>query len=1565
MIRLKSSILIGIIVIIFNQNVSCGEDGFFTVVGSNLLKYQKSYRVSVAYQGYKDDKILQIGVKNTDKNTVKYENLQNVTLSGEGVQNVDFDLKSQTEGDYVIEVKSVTGDKFESFKKLHMNTKRFSVFIQTDKSVYKPKDNVKFRIMVLDAETRPFEFESIDVYVTDGGDNRVKQYENVKNKFIKGVFQNELQLSDQPVMGTWKIHVKVNGDDDTVKSFDVDEYVLPTFEVSIDANPDANFKDGVIRATVKAKYTFGKIAKGNATVTAEVSIPHWGYRPWSRNGQSNNKKVSKTVEVDGKKFVEFDVVKELEMKESSYYRKVKLFATFTEQLSGKEANASTTVEVHKTPHKMDLSKSAEKIKPGLPFKITADIRFHDKNTPVSDKFNPVNFTVSYFYDAPRMCKRRIWQPYYTTYEEITPIAIALDADMADGPDTGVSSDSAVSTDAIAEQPTTTEPQTTTDPTTTMIPETTTREVKYEEYECREEKSYDKQIEVFIKNGIAEIDIEIPSNTTHIRVKAQYLSNEESLYYISKADSESNEFIQAKLTTGRPSLSDTITIQVLATSEISQLTYDVIARGNLVDTKVVKFDPTKEYSLNIKPQMLMLPKAQIVIYYITKNGEIVSDKVEVEFGNELTNYVNLKLSTEQAKPGDNLTISVRSNPNSFVGLLGVDQSVLLLKKGNDIEQETVFSELKAYGDVDKWNYEWYENYDYNQRYGDFDSSDAFIITNAKKPFEAPYLPYYYDEDFLSIRDGGPVYYAMPMPASLASDSFDSAPMPERAPILTTTASFSGMGMAGPPGAKPQAALNRGGSTPEPKPIEIRKEFPETWLFDSLEFDSSDKQTLTKKVPDTITSWVITAFSLDPLTGLGLTKQASKLNVFQPFFVSTNLPYSIKRGEVVSIPIIVFNYLETDQDTVVTLFNNDRDFEFVEVNDDENAVKRSKRGLEMERKKEIKVKSNEGVSIPFMIRPLKAGHITIKVTAESKMAGDGLEKQLKVEPEGVPQYLNEAVLIDLRSEKEFKKTIEIVVPPEAVADSTRIEASAIGDILGPSIENLDKLIKLPYGCGEQNMLNFVPNIVVLDYLTNLKKLNPQIEEKAKKYMEVGYQKELTYKHDDGSYSAFGKSDKSGSTWLTAFVAKSFNQAAKYINIDEAVIENALDFLSAVQTENGSFPEVGHVSHQAMQGGSSKGIALTAYTLITFLEAKDHNEKYKEVINKALDYVIENLDQLNDTYSLAIANYALQLNKHEQKDMLLAKLNAKAENKDGMKYWKKDEVEEDTKPWYYRPNSVNVEMSAYALQAFILADKDNEAVPIMKWLVTQRNENGGFQSTQDTVVGLQALSKLATKIHVADSDLQIVVKPDHASGATINVNSANSLILQKHELPSSARHFEVTATGKGFSILQISYKYNLDNSGKFPRFVLNPKVDDSSNKEYLDLHVCTNFVPDSQTQRSNMAVMEVSLPSGFTFDNDQMEALMLTENVKKVETKDGDTVIMVYFDDIGDSQICPEFKAYRTHAVAKQKPAPIIIYDYYDNSRHARSFYNPPEISLCDICEGADECMKACEVPIVEIV
>jgi CD109 antigen len=224
-----------------------------------------------------------------------------------------------------------------------------------------------------------------------------------------------------------------------------------------------------------------------------------------------------------------------------------------------------------------------------------------------------------------------------------------------------------------------------------------------------------------------------------------------------------------------------------------------------------------------------------------------------------------------------------------------------------------------------------------------------------------------------------------------------------------------------------------------------------------FSISDNGTkvLTKKVPSAITSWMITSFSVNPAIGLGLTKQASKLKVFQPFFVSTNLPYSIKRGEIVAIPVTVFNYLENDLPVDVTLHNENGEFEFVEIDERENNVRR-KRSAGDSREKRVFAKTNDGATTSFMIRPLKVGHVTIKVVATSAIAGDGVERLLLVEPEGVTKYMNKVLLIDLKSSDAMQTKAEIVIPSNAVPDSTKIEIGAVGDVMGPSIDNLEKLM-----------------------------------------------------------------------------------------------------------------------------------------------------------------------------------------------------------------------------------------------------------------------------------------------------------------------------------------------------------------------------------------------------------------------------------------------------------------------------------------------------------------------------
>ena len=144
----------------------------------------------------------------------------------------------------------------------------------------------------------------------------------------------------------------------------------------------------------------------------------------------------------------------------------------------------------------------------------------------------------------------------------------------------------------------------------------------------------------------------------------------------------------------------------------------------------------------------------------------------------------------------------------------------------------------------------------------------------------------------------------------------------------------------------------------------------------------------------------------------------------------------------------------------------------------------------------------------------------------------------------------------------------------------------------------------------------------------------------------------------------------------------------------------------------------------------------------------------------------------------------------------------------------------------------------------------------------------------------------------------------------------------------------------------------------FTLDPQVDKNTNQHHLQLSICTAFVSKNLTSQpeSNMAVMEVNLPSGFTADIDSLPSLEVSQNVQKVETKNDHTTVVLYFNNLTMYEYCPTVSAFRTHKVAKQKPVHVIVYDYYDSSRRARIFYKTRKISFCDICDE-DECTNQC--------
>ncbi|XP_065357540.1 CD109 antigen-like isoform X6 [Calliphora vicina] len=1028
-----------------------------------------------------------------------------------------------------------------------------------------------------------------------------------------------------------------------------------------------------------------------------------------------------------------------------------------------------------------------------------------------------------------------------------------------------------------------------------------------------------------KNGMAVFKVTIPSVGYYYNVKLTYADQMKYLPSLTGKEKDENDDKDIEVKDGEEDvgplklvkkteklqLDQDVVIDVKSNKNIPYYVYAIVARGNIIKQEHVKVpENVKSHEIKFKPSFEMVPESHLYVYFVL-DGDLKFQEISLNFPKEFLNKIEIT-APKQAKPSEEVTLNIKTDPDSFVGLLGVDQSVLLLQSGNDLDSNKIINDLSTYDTTTP----------YIRGYGTYPGKASGLITqtNANYPYSTDYPRIYYSRP-------GP----LPGNSQILSGFGGNFDVVDFKMSINT--------ISGHPSTTPIPSM-------EPK---IRKEFIENWIFNSLNnTDKNGLATLTKNIPDTITSWVVTGFSLNDKTGFGMVANPTNIEVFQPFFVSTNLPYSVKRGEVISIPIVVFNYMDKALDAEVTMENTDDEYDFTEVsNEIEELVLEEK-----QRKKTVTVASNSGKSVSFMIRPNKVGEITLKIKAITPLAGDAIHQKLKVEPEGITQYENQAIFITPAASKEpIKETLKAAIPKDAVLDSEYLEFSVVGDILGPTIKNIDKLVRKPYGCGEQNMVNFVPNILVLHYLDAINRDMPTVVQKAKNYMEVGYQRELTYKHKNGAYSAFGEGHSEPNSWLTAYVARSFIQARKYITIDTDVIDQALEYVVSNQEKSGQFKQTGRLFHPAHQND----VGFTAFSLQALLEDMDYSNKYKPEIEMGIKYLVDNIDKEDDTYALALSLVVLKKVQHPSAGKLMEKLEKLAHEENGLKWWTNSA----------KDHSNDIEITAYILEAYVYSEPAGKLLPIIKWLIGNRNSMGGFDSTQDTVVGLQALINFAEKyITAGDGKMTIKFEAQDGEGkettkGSFSVDKENSLILQTHVLPKSSRQITLEANGEGSSLVQLSYRYNLATKDDKPSFSIKHTIQSTPYPSLLKMDVCADFVPGAKSdiKESNMAIMEVYLPSGFTADADKFDAIRQAKQVQRVETKNSDTAIIIYFDFLtAGEEVCFEVNAEKTHAVAKQKPAAITMYDYYNSEQRATVYYEVKS-SLCDICEK-EECGKGCD-------
>lgn len=935
------------------------------------------------------------------------------------------------------------------------------------------------------------------------------------------------------------------------------------------------------------------------------------------------------------------------------------------------------------------------------------------------------------------------------------------------------------------------------------------------------------------------------------------------------------FIHVEQTTSGPlKVGDRATFHISSTKEARNFYYEVLGRG-----KVLFSDFATSPDISFILPLEAAPSARLLVYQVLPTSEVAADYIPFSVEGDYPQQVKVAFSAGEVKPGDQVGIQVQTQGQAKVGLAAVDRSVYILAE-NRLNLRQVFDELERLYQKPQ-----VELHDAAPLYKvttqgakeTFADAGVVVLTNQRVPegqqYESP-------------------QWAFPMAGP--EKAMDLAMAGAQPPVPA-------------PAASPDPARN-GGAAGLADVQRVRQFFPETWLWADLMTDSSGKATLPATAPDSITTWMLRAVAISKERGLGIGE--AQLKVFQPFFLQADLPYSAIRGEEFPVRVSLYNYLNTPQRIQVELERQD--------------------GFELTGPaiQTVQVGASDLGGASFTIRPRTLGKLSLKITARSPQAADAVIKDLLVEPEGVFRETIENIVLSAGS----NRMIDTSIPLDTVPDSGRAYVALTGSYLTQSIDGLEGLLRMPFGCGEQNMLLFAPNVFVAQYLKQTGQIKPEIMARADNLMVTGYQREMTYRRGDGSFSAFGQQDKDGSLWLTAFVLKTFSQATDLVYIDPSVLDSATTWVVKQQRADGSFEPVGFLHHQELLGGLKGNTALTAFVTAALIEAGE-----KTASAKAVAYLEGRLGSIDDPYTMAITAYALELAHSPRAGAAYDKLMGMAvDDQDGL-HWGGDMMPlkepapmpgiRGPMPPQPRMQSSAVENTGYGLLALLAHGDRINASRASRWLVSRRNAFGGFGSTQDTVVGLQALTRFSS---AASSDVDMAVTLSAGSWKReVRITPQNADVLQMVEVPIGA-DVQVQAQGKGEAVLQAVRRFNLPEVPVTRQEAFQITVDYSADQvavnDLITISANVRFTP-SEPIEAGMVVLDIAVPTGFAPEVSTLQALV--KNQPKVKRYDvaGRKVILYIENLMPDESIAVKFQARAMYPVRAQ----AVVSQAY-------SYYNP---------------------------
>ena len=530
--------------------------------------------------------------------------------------------------------------------------------------------------------------------------------------------------------------------------------------------------------------------------------------------------------------------------------------------------------------------------------------------------------------------------------------------------------------------------------------------------------------------------------------------------------------------------------------------------------------------------------------------------------------------------------------------------------------------------------------------------------------------------------------------------------------------------------------------------VRKLFPDTafWAAD-LTTDSAGVAVAKVAFPDSLTTWRATArgFARDRV-GNATLKTIVRKNVILRLAV----PRFFVQGDEVAISAIVHNYLENTKTARVSL-----DLTGLEVLEGKT--------------KDIEVPSRGEVKVDWRVRAGAVRSATVKGQALTDEESDALELELPVNPPGVKLARAKGGSLLGEGVAEFK----LAFPQEAEAGSRSLAIRLSPSIAGSLFGALEYLTSFPYGCVEQTMSSFLPNIIVKKTVKELG-LDPHLDEAAlEEKIRAGLDRLYSFQHEDGGWGWWQTDDSH--PFMTAYVIVGLVEARSAgTAINDDAIKKGAAWLRQYVPRSRPAPD------------------LEAYIAYALTLADDAEAATLRQSVWALAH--ERVAQFSP-YGLALVGLALDHAKDGRADEIAQALEAVVKQDDQQAWWpaSRDEMLDFNA-------DVSVEATAYAIKFLSHQRAGSAALPkAALWLMNHRNEGYWWESTKQTAMVIYGLTDFLKASNELNPRLTATVSVNGKTVLTRTFNDATSLDapelkLDESKLAAGENTIRVAATGAG---------------------------------------------------------------------------------------------------------------------------------------------------------------------------